>query len=258
MAASQTSEELTIDQLAQRTGMTVRNIRAHQSRGLLPPPSVRGRTGYYGEEHIARIELIREMQEEGYNLELIRKLIEGGGSQSAALLRFTKKVRQAWVEEEPEIVDAAELAQAYESTDLEVLERGVKLGVLVPLGDGRFEAISPSLIAAGSEIVGMGLEAKEALDVLARVRRQADSVARAFTDVFLEVVWKPFDEAGRPEERWEEVGEVFDRMRPLASEVLLAMFQIAMDDVVEREFGREFAREPDSAAAGRSKRSRRR
>ncbi len=40
--------ELTIDELARETGMTVRNIRAHQSRGLLPPPEVRARTGYYG------------------------------------------------------------------------------------------------------------------------------------------------------------------------------------------------------------------
>ena len=40
--------ELTIEQLAHETGMTVRNIRAHQSRGLLPPPEVRSRTGYYG------------------------------------------------------------------------------------------------------------------------------------------------------------------------------------------------------------------
>ena len=31
-----TEQGLTIDQLAQQTGMTVRNIRAHQSRGLLP------------------------------------------------------------------------------------------------------------------------------------------------------------------------------------------------------------------------------
>ena len=42
---------LTIDELARETGMTVRNIRAHQSRGLLPPPVVRARTGYYGPEH---------------------------------------------------------------------------------------------------------------------------------------------------------------------------------------------------------------
>ena len=68
---------LTIDQLAQKTGMTVRNLRAHQSRGLLPPPEVRGRTGFYGAEHIARVELIKELQADGFNLDLIRKLLDG-------------------------------------------------------------------------------------------------------------------------------------------------------------------------------------
>ena len=54
--------ELTIDELARETGMTVRNIRAHQSRGLLPPPEVRARTGYYGPDHAARLTLIKELQ----------------------------------------------------------------------------------------------------------------------------------------------------------------------------------------------------
>src|SRR4051794_27481490 len=67
-AATAADQALTIDQLAQRTGMTVRNIRAHQSRGLLPPPEVRGRTGYYGEDHITRIELIQDLQADGFNL----------------------------------------------------------------------------------------------------------------------------------------------------------------------------------------------
>src|SRR6185295_16681947 len=68
--------EMTISELAERTGMTVRNIRAHQTRGLLPPPVVRGRTGYYYEEHVARIELTRELQAEGLNLEAIRRMSE--------------------------------------------------------------------------------------------------------------------------------------------------------------------------------------
>ena len=49
--AADEAAELTIDQLAQRTGMSVRNIRDHQARGLLPPPEVRARIGYYGPEH---------------------------------------------------------------------------------------------------------------------------------------------------------------------------------------------------------------
>src|SRR3954463_4468114 len=84
-----TQTELTIDELARRTGMTVRNIRAHQSRGLLPPPEVRGRTGYYGPDHVARLELIRELQSEGFNLEAIRRLVTGTET-SAEVLRFTR------------------------------------------------------------------------------------------------------------------------------------------------------------------------
>ena len=71
---------LTIDELAQRTGMTVRNIRAHQSRGLLPPPEVRARTGYYGPEHVARLRLIRDMQAGGFNLKAIERLERAGSS----------------------------------------------------------------------------------------------------------------------------------------------------------------------------------
>src|SRR5919206_4628639 len=96
--------DLTIDELARRTGMTVRNLRAHQSRGLLPPPEVRGRTGYYGAEHLARLELIRELQADGFNLEAIRRLIEAGDGSSADVLRFTRALREPFEDEEPEIV----------------------------------------------------------------------------------------------------------------------------------------------------------
>ena len=50
--------EFVVEELARRTGLTVRSIRSYQTRKLLPPPSVRSRTGYYGEHHVARIELI--------------------------------------------------------------------------------------------------------------------------------------------------------------------------------------------------------
>src|SRR5919198_1116696 len=84
---------LTIDQLAHRTGMTVRNIRAHQSRGLVPPPEVRGRTGYYGPDHLARIELIKELQADGFNLEAIRRLLEGAGGSGSEVLSFSRALR---------------------------------------------------------------------------------------------------------------------------------------------------------------------
>jgi len=76
----QTGLRLTIGQLAEAAGMTVRNVRNHQARGLIGPPQLQARTGYYGAEHLERLKLIRGMQGEGFNLEAISCLLGGAGS----------------------------------------------------------------------------------------------------------------------------------------------------------------------------------
>src|ERR1044072_6239963 len=103
-----TADELTIDELARRTGMTVRNIRAHQSRGLLPAPQVRGRTGFYGLDHESWINLTRELQADGYKLEAIGRLLDSAGGSSEEVLRFTRAVKDAVEDEEAQIVNAEE------------------------------------------------------------------------------------------------------------------------------------------------------
>jgi DNA-binding transcriptional MerR regulator len=234
--------QLTIDQLAQRTGMTVRNLRAHQSRGLLPPPEVRGRTGYYGAEHVARVELIKELQADGYNLDLIRRLLQNAEGSSSEVLRFTRALHEPFADEEPQVVDGADLARRWGTDDVELLRRAEKLGLLRDLGDGRYEEVSPRLTRAGAELAALGVATERALDVVARLRRHADSAAKTFVELFLEAVWKPFEEAGRPEERWAEVSDALERLRPLASESMLAVFQMAMSDAAEKGFGREIQR----------------
>lgn len=235
-------EQLTIDELAQRTGMTVRNLRAHQSRGLLPPPEVRGRTGYYGPEHVARVELIKELQGEGFNLDLIRRLLDTAGGSSREVLRFTRALRAPFGDEQPRIVEVSELAQRWRSADPALLRRAEELGLLRRLGDGRYEETSPRLARAGIELADLGVSAEQALDVLAELRRHADSISNLFVELFLDAIWKPFEEAGSPEGRWPEIGDALERLRPLASESLLAIFQLAMGDAVERAFGRELER----------------
>jgi DNA-binding transcriptional MerR regulator len=239
--------DLTIDQLAQRTGMTVRNVRAHQARGLLPPPEVRGRTGYYGSEHVARLELIRGMQADGFSLELIRRLLEGAGSSSAAL-RFSRALRAPFGEREPPaVISAEELAERWGSSDPKLAKRAQDLGIMRPLGDGRYEEVSPRLARVSTELAELGISARQALEVAGSLRRHADSVARAYMKLFVEAVWKPFEAEGRPEERWPEISEALERLRPLAAESLLAMFALAMDDATERTFGRQLERLPDPA-----------
>ena len=234
---------LTIDKLAQHTGMTVRNIRAHQSRGLLPPPDVRGRTGYYGDEHVARIELIKELQADGFNLESIRRLLESAGGSTDQVLHFTRAVAASFEEEQPEVTDLEGLrGQWGEEGGPALLARAIELGMLRPLGGDRYEERSPRLNRAARELAELGVAPARTMDVAEQIRLHSDGIAEAFVELFLDEVWRPFDAAGQPAERWPEVFDALERLRPLATESLVAIFQIAMSERVEQALGDQMER----------------
>jgi DNA-binding transcriptional MerR regulator len=257
--ASEPAEgEMTIRQLAERTGMTVRNIRAHQTRGLLPPPTVRGRTGYYGEEHVARIELTREMQADGLNLEAIRRVLDSGDGSASAIFDFTRALKAPFEDEAPEIIEAEELVAIWgEPRDPKLIRRAEKLSIFRTLPDGRVEVISPSLLRAAAELAKLGIGPEGALVTAEKLRRHADGVARAFVDLFIKEIWQPFDRAGRPERDWPRMRDALERMRPLAAGALQATFQIAMGEAVEKESERtlRLAARPEKRSGKRRKRS---
>src|SRR5215217_3064016 len=93
---------LTVEQLAYETGMSVRNIRNHQSRGLLPPPEVRARVGYYGPQHVARLRLIQEMQAEGFKLSAISRLIGAHGEDADRFVGLRQAITAPFATEAPE------------------------------------------------------------------------------------------------------------------------------------------------------------
>ena len=80
------------------------------------------------------------------------------------------------------------------------------------------------------------------MTAIAKVREQCRSVAREFVKLFVDDVWKPFAHEGYPEERWAEVTESIDRLRPVSSAALLAAYQLTMSKEVEAAFGRELER----------------
>jgi DNA-binding transcriptional MerR regulator len=237
--------ELTIDELARKSGMTVRNIRDHASRGLLPPPEVRQRTGYYGPDHIERLKVIKELQAEGFNLKGIKKLLEQTGSPAERLLDMKQYVTEFEPSESPQVFTTEELRERFDTPpeDLQVTtEKAVKLGALVPTGDGRFEAPSPALLDVAADVVSRGIPLKEALEVLDSIVRHCDAVSKRFVNLFLDEVWKPFEEAGMPDERWPEVIETIEALRPIASEAVNTVLTLRLGTAVEDAFGKQLAR----------------
>src|SRR3979411_1353121 len=245
------SEEYTIDRLAQASGVTVRNIRAHQARGLLPPPEVRGRTGFYSQEHVARLHLINEMQADGFNLNAIKRILDGMPPGSAGeVLGFERALRTPWGEEEPEIVEARELTELVGGGDEKMAQKAIKLGLLIPLGDGRYEVPSPTLLRAGIELNELGIDVPTRLAVQDQIRRHTEAVAEVFVRLFVEKVWKPFNDAGRPETAWPNAHEALNRMRPMATEALVATFHQVMGAKVDEAFGKVMQQEAKPKSAG--------
>ena len=148
---------MTVEQLAYETGMSVRNIRNHQSRGLLPPPEVRARTGYYGPGHVARLRLIQEMQAEGFKLSAISRLIGEHGADADRFVGLRQAVTAPFDDEAPEVLTREELAERFGGDDPKLLAKAQKLGLLVDLGDESYEAPSPTLLRAAEEVIDMGI-----------------------------------------------------------------------------------------------------
>ncbi len=236
--------QLTIEQLAAITGMSVRNIRAHQARGLLAPPEVRLRVGYYGSDHVAQLRLIRELQDDGFNLGGIKRLLQDSEGTAERLLAFKQALSAAAGDERPETLSLAELARRFRVSAEEapeVLARARELGVLVPVSDELYEAPSPALLALAEQVVRRGISLHSALEILAELERDLDSVSGAFVEVFMAEVWKPFAQADMPAERWPEIEEALGHLTPIASEALMTIFQQRLRRRLEDAFG-EIAR----------------
>lgn len=88
------ADTMTIAELAERSGMTARNIRAYQSRGLLYSPEIRGRVAHYNGAHLARLQLIASLQREGFTLAAIQRLIESPGDYSAIVADRRRRFRE--------------------------------------------------------------------------------------------------------------------------------------------------------------------
>jgi DNA-binding transcriptional MerR regulator len=246
------SELLTIEQLASRTGLTVRNIRSHVTRGLLSPPHLKGRTGFYGPEHVARLQLITGLQQQGFNLAAIQKLVSGPAAPSAEeTVAFYRTALGPWLTESPEVWDEAELAGQFGiAPDPAIVEVLGGFGVLEPIGDGRVRVRNPAIIRVGRQLAALGYDLTQLLGVLEVLMTHSRSVAEAFVQMFLDVQWKDYLAAGMPPERLPELQALIEQLQPLAAQAVVAAFQQAMTDSVTPAFEREAdalaaSREPD-------------
>src|SRR3954465_7685057 len=65
-----------VEELAAAPGVSVELLRSYQSKGLLPPPRHEGRVAWYGDKHVERLRLIRDLKDRGSSLRMVEKALE--------------------------------------------------------------------------------------------------------------------------------------------------------------------------------------
>ncbi|MDQ4085022.1 MAG: MerR family transcriptional regulator [Actinomycetota bacterium] len=242
--------DVTIDQLAAQVGMTVRNVRAYASRGLIPPPRLVGRTGYYGEEHATRLRLIRDLIDRGYTLAAVERAVLHNASLPAghALALLNVLDNPLGRQEEPEEVTRDALAaSAGVRPDDDMVDALVRAGLVERVDDETLRLLRPSIVHAGTQAVALGLSRESVLAMLPLLAEHLRPVAQRFVDEFREQIWHPFAEAGMPEEEWPEVLQRIKAVLPVAGQSVLAVFRDQLTAVIDEALGEELQALADGA-----------
>ncbi len=218
---------LTLDKLTERVGMSVRNIRFYTSRGLVPPPIRRGRSGYYGPDHVARLELVRELQSHGFTLSAIERYVAGlpvDATPEHIALRRT--MLAPWNSDNPVELSRSELdKRAGRKLDRDDLRMLKAMGIVFPTRNGKYQA-SLTHLQIGLGLIDLGYPVEAAVaagEVFAAHGRQ---VAEELRQIFREQVWPAYKESGHAD----RLQEVVEKLKPLSIVAMVSAYESAMDE----------------------------
>ena len=231
------TDELTVDELAAAAGIPVRRIRFYAGKRLLPPPRLEGRTGLYGPAHLARLQLIADLQEAGYTLSAIEDFLadlpDDADADAVELVGTLAAPGSAG----PQLVLTVEeverrLGVALDADQLALLQRANLLEVT---DDGRLHCAQSQLeIARRMLAVDAPLDALvEAGDV---VRGHARRLAEDLQDIFERRILSEYDDPD-PEER-ARLRETARALRPLTIQAIVTAYQESLEQVVRESRAR--------------------
>lgn len=232
--------EYRVDDLARAAGMTVRNVRAYQERGLLPAPVRRGRTSWYDETHLARLRLIGQLLDRGYTSAHIADFIaswEAGhdlgqtlGLETALLAPASGEITEQLSLDELVAMFGGEMLPA-------AIEAAQRMGVIEAIGPDRYQVHSPRLLRAGAELVAIGVPLMAVLELGAQLRKRVATVSSLFVASVAPYIVGDHEPGWVPDDAsMARIARLVDQMRPLArvvvDEELAATLESSITDYV--------------------------
>lgn len=230
--------EYRLDELARQAEVASTTVRLYQSKGLLAPPRLEGRTGWYDDSHLARLRLIARLQDEGHSLAGIADLLEKWeqGRNLDAVIGIEVELDALLGEAHAIVLDPVELLGRFPEGSMtpELMQRAAALGLVVPTDDGRIRVADRRFLDTGAALAELGIPADVILDEWEALVAHTDDIAARFITIF-ETHLAPEDwQEGLATDQARELATTLAQLQATARQVLLA----ALDASVAR-IGRE-------------------
>jgi DNA-binding transcriptional MerR regulator len=182
--------EYRLDELARQADVASTTVRLYQSKGLLAPPRLEGRTGWYDDSHLSRLRLIARLQSEGHSLAGIADLLEQWeqGRSLDAVIGIESELDALIGEVHAIVIEPAELLARFpvDSMTPEVMQRSAALGLVQPTDDGKVRVADRRFLETGSALAGLGIPPDVILDEWETLVAHTDDVAERFIALFEE------------------------------------------------------------------------
>lgn len=233
------SERRTIDELAAAVGLTVRTVRFYASKGLLPPPHLVGRVGWYDDSHLARLTLVRDLQEAGFTLQAIEGFVarvpDGATADDIAVFHA---LLAPWVAAAPDEVSREELDElAGRRLDDVAVDDLVAAGSIEVLDDGRIR-VRPADLELGLQLLDLGVPRAMIERSRALIDAATDQLAEDLAALLRQHLLRPYLQGQVPEEQRAALAGVIARLKPLTIQAVLAAMQSSVDRAVRERVDR--------------------
>jgi DNA-binding transcriptional MerR regulator len=174
------TDELSVDELANRVGLPTRTIREYQTMGLVPPPERRGRKGIYRRTHLHRLQLIGRLQQRGYSLAGIRDLLTSwnDGAELTDVLGLSPD-ELVHLDEPGTPATLDQLARVLPAFVPKRLDDLLAVGIIDHCGPDRYCIPSPSLLQLTVDALAAGYTPTQVLALLSAIHDAAGLVATA-------------------------------------------------------------------------------
>jgi DNA-binding transcriptional MerR regulator len=230
--------EYRLDELARQAGVASTTVRLYRARGLLAPPRLEGRTGWYDDTHLSRLRLIARLQGEGYSLAGIANLLEQWeqGRSLDAVIGVETELDALIGDVHAIVLEPGELLDRFPvgSMTPELMQRAGSLGLIQATDDGKVRVTDRRFLDTGAALAHLGIPADVILDEWEALATHTDDIAARFIALF-ETHLAPLDwRHGLDTHKARHLASSLGQLQATARQVLAA----ALDASVAR-LGRE-------------------